>query len=530
MQALRELLAVLDIQVNGLRQLQSADQTIRGVAGALRAFAGAGAVGLVAGGLVKLTKGMVESATRLRNQADELNVTTDELQKYEFASEAAGVSTHDFALAMRYLERNAGAAALGVKGNQKALARMGIQAVDAAGKVRPLWDILGDLADKMQKNPDKAVGMAMMALGRGGAALVPLLKQGRVGLIELQKAFSLTGGGINKDFIENSKKAQIQLALFKYGLLTVKSALAGEVLPYLMRGVEAFLAFARGTEWAREHTYGLATALMFLGGAALLFGLYKLVSVVEYLGEALGITWSVGLFELLPIILAVGLLYLAFDDIYTLVNGGDSVIGRWLDGTYGPGSAKKFVEDVNAAIAALKQAMDPIAELAKTAGSELLQAFSDALPGLIRGVAIAIMGVGAAIDTVVTGVKQFLALKDAVNDDGSIDPQKWKAAQDIGGSWLERIKKYGNVISGLWGDNGPAGAGGGASAPNTASAPAPAPQLPPPPAPTQVAVEQHFHGPADPKAVKDASRSGVRQGLQDAHAPTYDNTFAAVSR
>jgi hypothetical protein len=427
-----------------------------------------------------------------------------------------------------------------MKGPAKQLERIGITATDANGKVRPLWDLLGDLADRVQKNPDKAVGMAMMVLGRGGAAMVPILKQGRDGLMAFKAAFEQTGGAIDQTFVKDAKTAQLNLTLLKYSFMTIRMAMVSAFLPWLEHITHLFTAFGRAAKWARDHTYNFENVLQVLTAAGLAFGIFRLVRLVQMLGQAMGITFAEGLFPILAVIAALGLLYIIFNDIYTWVNGGDSVIGRWLDGTYGHGSSQRVLKQVKDLIKDLKTAMDPIVQLAKDVGKGLLEAFVGALPTAIRFVATAILAITEGLDTIVTAISLlFMSMDKSLGTPA----ERWEKIKAEFGKYAERGTNLTNMVE-LLGKPGQVEvkaplAYGGAG-------------LPPPPNPNamygntsgvgvreghNITIQQHFkNDPGKPGEVKEAAKQGVRtalgypQGFVPRHVGDTDDAYAAVGR
>ena len=478
--ALREVLAQFDIQVKTDRLeraaagIKGAEERLARFGEAVRRFQinggerawtslrrmalGAVAVGY---GLSKLVTGSIAAANQLRLTADELGVTTDELQRYEFAAEATGLKTKDVTLAFRYLERSMSGISAASQGSSKALTKLHIKATDATGKVRPLWEVLGDLSDKMQKDPGRAVGMAMSVLGRGGAAMVPILKQGRAGLDSLKEAFDATSMGLRGDFIEAAKRAQLDLTRLKFSFVAVRATIAQGLFPWLHKLADGMVHAGHVFGWLREHTYAFETALQFLGGMGAVLGILRIVKAVEMLGAAMGITFGEALLEILPIVALLGLLYLVFDDIYTWVNGGDSLIGRWLDGTYGPGASKRFLSEAKQLVKDVGDALEPVADAAKAAGRALLSAFTGGLPGAIRAIAGMIVMVSMAVDALVSGLgmaKHLLgaAWNKITGDDAAADEHMAQGEGQL--SELEqRFQRYNDALGTLMGDRAPVG-------------------------------------------------------------------------
>jgi hypothetical protein len=207
----------------------------------------AAAVGLGAS-VVAFAKSAAGAADEIGKQAQALGVTVQSYQRLQFAAAQAGASQQQFAgaiarfskvvtgaakeqdkaaqaladslkglgitlspaaLAQRSLAEAAAAAsrqlgemnievvrggasskqqAEAVKEASNALVRLGISIKDASGNIRPLEQILGDLAERfarMEDGPHKTA-LAMELFGRAaGPRLIPLLNQGRAGMQEV---------------------------------------------------------------------------------------------------------------------------------------------------------------------------------------------------------------------------------------------------------------------------------------------------------------------------------------------------------
>ncbi len=145
-----------------------------------------GAVKTVVGGLaglatVDLFAGMVtrsaEYSDSIGKMAQKIGTTTEEFSALAYAASLADVSNETLAGGLKKLSTEI------VSGGEK-LAQLGIKTKDASGKFRSTQDVLGDLAEVFSTMPDGPVktAIAIDALGKSGADLIPLLNAGRQGL------------------------------------------------------------------------------------------------------------------------------------------------------------------------------------------------------------------------------------------------------------------------------------------------------------------------------------------------------------
>lgn len=167
--------------------------------------------------LANLTGLSAEQASSLINVADDLGVSFGQLQ--------AGLRLFERNL-LSVQEDEIGFAAASKTGAQ-VLESMGVAATDAAGKVRPLPNLLSDIADWFQKSTDatEAAGVAAQLFGRSGTALLPILKLGSAGLREAEAS---------------AKKLHIQLTTENVASIhefTLAQADAGDALAGLQVGL-----------------------------------------------------------------------------------------------------------------------------------------------------------------------------------------------------------------------------------------------------------------------------------------------------
>lgn len=89
-------------------------------------------------------------------------------------------------------KKSADAIENGTKGVGETLKKLGINAVDASGRMRPLDQLMLDIADKFSKLPDDGnkAALAMDLFGRSGMDLIPMLNEGRAALEKYQATIS----------------------------------------------------------------------------------------------------------------------------------------------------------------------------------------------------------------------------------------------------------------------------------------------------------------------------------------------------
>jgi hypothetical protein len=439
--ALRDILAVFDVQITGVDRIKAADKAMSQITDKFRDLGQALTGGAVILGIKNFVQGQSELALNLDQTARILGVTTDELQQFHLAAELSNTSVEAVDSALRFLNRTIGSEGghgIGAKG-AKELGALGISLRDAAGKSRPVIDVFADLADKLKKTGDqgKATEIAMQVLGRGGARSLPLLMQGgealRAKFAELRKL----GGGISPESIAAAKKLQVEEVRLKYATESVKSELMAGFVPALTRGIEKLVSLTVAFKEAADKTTFFKTFPLFVYAGGIAAGILSVVKAVRLLTWALtGINLSVP--WMLALVAAAGLLYAAFDDIVGLFSGNQSLIGYIIDTLYGEGTSTKKVEEI-------KEAWEHVMN-AFSYGSwqDFFDALRDELPETIQRVEALAKAVGLVWDAAKGDANLIIdSVKDSIDDinaglnlvltpgkDGNWDPQRLKDFND----------------------------------------------------------------------------------------------------
>ena len=149
----------------------------------------------------------------------------------------------------------------GAKDSSKTL---GVQVRDASGAMRPMSQLLPEIAEKFKQMPDGAekTAAAMALFGKQGQAMLPFLNKGKAGIQELMDASDKYGLTISKDqvgAIAKAKAAQRDWNMANEGL---KVQIGAQLLP-LMTQMSVYIkdkvipGIAASARWVKEHKDGL---------------------------------------------------------------------------------------------------------------------------------------------------------------------------------------------------------------------------------------------------------------------------------
>jgi hypothetical protein len=298
-----------------------AEESVSGVEHLVSAF------GALAGlELVRMTRDWVvelaNAGDELADNAEATGLSTRQLQVWQLGAAQAGEDAVTFTNALRVLSK-AVAGGKDDAGTQAATFKaMGIETKNSAKEIRPLGDILPEIAEHFHNMADGAAKstLAQELFGKSGTKLIPLLNQGAGGVEKLSKEFDRLGGGFDEEAIERAGEMKVAIANVNQVFTSLKSQLAIALLPrfatllgYLESGVGFMTQLARDTTLAESAVGSLSTALALTLGAALL----------PYIGGAL----------------KFAAIYLAVDDLKAFLEGNTSAIGQILDSWFGDGTA-----------------------------------------------------------------------------------------------------------------------------------------------------------------------------------------------
>lgn len=214
--------------------------------GALAAVGAVTGVGIAIGGVGEMALAGASKFKDLGLEVGKLARMTGEgaveMSKWDFAAKDSGVSADSLGKGYKFLSKDLEDA--GSKGS-KALAGIGVATHDATGKVRPMNDVMLDVADKMSHMEDASARnkLAMDLFGKSGMDLIPMLMKGKGGISDLMEEAEKFGMVMDDAGVQKSKdaaKAQRELGFAWDGL---QMQLGQYVLPIL----------TSVTKWFTEH-------------------------------------------------------------------------------------------------------------------------------------------------------------------------------------------------------------------------------------------------------------------------------------
>lgn len=322
-------------------------------------------LGIVAYQSVKWFGGLIQQTTDVASKfvdlSQQVGVAIEPLQELAYAAKLSGVGVDELGGGMKKFSKLAYEASKGGETQIKTMRALGVRMKDANGKLRPVDAMLEDVANKIASMPDgtEKTALAMQAFGRSGANLIPMLNGGAAGIAAMRQEAIDLGGVIDEDTARSLEEFGDETDKVKFAFEGIRNQAVKAILPELKRLTAQFLKWVKANrEMIKQRlaaVFGVlvkvlkivATAigvvvkvlefadknfgfvLAVIGSLVLAMILLGKTSVISALASAAA--WVAAA---LPLIL-IGALILAailiVQDLWVMLNGGESVFGRLYD-------------------------------------------------------------------------------------------------------------------------------------------------------------------------------------------------------
>lgn len=280
--ALRQFAATAKKELGDAEKSSSAFHQSMAVGGAK--VAAGGAVTLAA--LASLGLGARKVAGEVLGLQRVAGGSAEQMSVLRFAAQQTGLEVGTLQTAFVRLSKSASSDA-----GEKKLAGYGISARDAAGNVKPLSDLLGEVATAVSSMPNGAAknDFVTSIFGRGGAALIPLLNKGAAGIADMADEAERYGAVLDGSTLEQAKRFTASQRDMKAAVDGIKTSIGSDVLPTLTAlnegGAELITTLAEGLQQLPDGLRQAAVGTAVVGsGVATVGG--TLVSMVGQAGLA----------------------------------------------------------------------------------------------------------------------------------------------------------------------------------------------------------------------------------------------------
>ena len=363
------------------------------------------------------------AADTVAKTADRIGVGVEKLQELRHAFDIGGVSAGQTDKALGFFAKAIGEAATGIGEAKPVFEAMGIEIFDQAGKLRPMSDLLDDVADAMakQEDPSKKAYAATKLFGRAGMGLINTLDDG-------SKALREVGAEVHEYGVITDEEARLAekyidaQARLKGTLTGLANAIGAELIPKLTPLVD------KTREWIKENKPLLKQIAAFVTDVdnlkvaaialATILGAKLILSMVALGGQLVALA---ALLLANPIVLIVAALAGAAALIYA---NWDGIVQYFKDIWQGIEDA--FDDPFAAAVAAFADAWTAVDDAWSGAGQyfkDIWQGIEDAFDDPFAAAVAAFADAWTAVDDAWSGAGQYFkdiwqGIEDAFDFDG----------------------------------------------------------------------------------------------------------------
>jgi len=256
-------------------QLKDLNEYVQGVGEKFKEMGEGLFEGLMVEKLAEIAIEIAEIGAEIDDTSQKLGIGAEELSALGYAANITGGSFGSMTSMLEKLSRSMAMAASGNKAQIAAFKEAGVEYKDASGHLRPLADVMDDLADRFKNAPDgpEKTALAMQLMGRAGADMIPMLNRGSEGLQELkdqarEAGVVLTGEmahamSVTAEKVKASQNAFTGLgeSLFRIFQPAINAIADGvrEFVEYLTHAIETSVVIRGGLE-AMAYTFDIVIA------------------------------------------------------------------------------------------------------------------------------------------------------------------------------------------------------------------------------------------------------------------------------
>ena len=237
---------------------------------AQRAFSLLGPVlaGISVGAMVGFTKNALSAVDAIGEVAEQVGVGTGALQAFSQAAITTGLSTEELQRGLAALTRKIADAVQGDKAAIESFQRLGVAFQNADGSGRATEAVLGDLADQlkdMDSATEKAAATTSLMGDRLGQKFIPMLSQGRQGLIDMTAEMLRMGTIATPEMIAKAGEASDKMDALTSSFRAFANNLTVTVAPAIVTVIDGLNRLIFGMSIAEqrarlESTIGAAEA------------------------------------------------------------------------------------------------------------------------------------------------------------------------------------------------------------------------------------------------------------------------------
>lgn len=284
--------------------------------------------------VVEFLDSTVEGLLEVERAANRLGISTEKVEEFQFAAKSLGLEAGALLNSMGRLQVTQEAAIEGNKEASKVFTTMGVSVKDASGHAKSADEIFLGVAESISKIPDPAARArkTVQLFGRQGRELLPILNRGKEGMEELSKRFHELGGPASEELLRGAKENEEAHADLSKVIENLRRRITEKLLPGYTKVVQWSVKLVKAFTDVAQNSNIVTASMTVLGALAAKMALGFAVAHAAVIGFIVGVA---------AVILIV-------DDLITLFEGGESLIGETVNKIFGEGSDVVLMESLKA--------------------------------------------------------------------------------------------------------------------------------------------------------------------------------------
>lgn len=216
----------------------------------------------------------ITQADRLDELSAKLQISTEVLSGWAYAAKLSGTDLETLDKSLGKLSKTMASALDPKSASANLFKALGVDVVDAQGKLRNVEQVLPEIADKFaaMENQTLKSALAMDIFGKSGTELLEFLSRGSTGIDKLVEDARTLGIIITPEQGEAAARFNDKLDMLGGAVTGIATRLSADLLPRLEALVDKALAFARDGDKMAEVSRGIGNAFDFIAGTAKVFG------------------------------------------------------------------------------------------------------------------------------------------------------------------------------------------------------------------------------------------------------------------
>ena len=211
-----------NITLQGKNKTDAAFNKVKGnvnsLSGSMKKLGGIIAGAFAVGSIIAFGKHTLELADTIGKVADSIGVSTEFLQKFQFAAQQSGLTTEEFNKGMQNFTKMVGQATIRTSEDGRTLEKLGVNVKNVDGSIKSTEEVFMDLTGALDNVGSEFEKNAILAdlMGRAGVKLGVMLKEGSDSMKELAESAT---GVLDEETIRRAERFNDTMNLLKREIL-----------------------------------------------------------------------------------------------------------------------------------------------------------------------------------------------------------------------------------------------------------------------------------------------------------------------